>query len=193
MRIIVISDTHGNVKAIESVLLRNEDADWIFFLGDGERDLDTFLLLHPKYTERVIAVCGNCDACSMNPGYFILPVPGHRIFATHGHYYAVKNSLELLKMKAKDMFCDIILFGHTHVRYNSFEDDVYIMNPGSASSPHDGTKPSFGHIDISEAGVVINIADISYVPTGGIVKPPLPNQGGTSSHGGPYGHYGYHT
>ena len=106
MRIIVISDTHGNYKALESVLLRNSDADWIFFLGDGERDLDTFLMLHHEFTEKIIAVCGNCDACSMNPGYFILPLPGgHSIFATHGHYYAVKSNLELIKLKTKEHGC----------------------------------------------------------------------------------------
>lgn len=188
MRIIVISDTHGNYKSLESVFMRNSDADWFFFLGDGERDLDTFLMLHHEYTEKVIAVCGNCDACSMNPGYFILPLPGHRIFATHGHYYAVKNSLELLKLKAKEHNCDIVLFGHTHIRCDTIEDDIHFFNPGSAAAPHDGTKPSFGHIDVSDAGIVTNIADISYAQDTGNVNR-LNNR---YSHGGQYGHYGHY-
>lgn len=191
MRIIVISDTHGNYKALESVLLRNSDADWIFFLGDGERDLDTFLMLHHEFTEKIIAVCGNCDACSMNPGYFILPLPGgHSIFATHGHYYAVKSNLELIKLKTKEHGCDILLFGHTHVRYNAYEDGIYILNPGSASAPHDGTKPSFGHIDISDAGIVMNIADISYAQESGNVNK-IDTAAHRYTHGGQYGHYGY--
>ena len=190
MRIIVISDTHGNYKALETVLLRNTDADWIFFLGDGERDLDTFLMLHHEFTEKIIAVCGNCDACSMNPGFFILPLPdGHRIFATHGHYYAVKSNLELIKLKAKEHECDILLFGHTHVRCNAFEDGLYILNPGSASAPHDGMKPSFGHIDISEAGVVMNIADISYAADSGNVN--KMNAAISQYTHGHYGHYSY--
>lgn len=160
MRIIAISDTHGNYRALESVFLRNADADWFIHLGDGEKDLDSFLIKHPEYTERVIHVCGNCDSGSMSPGFFVLPVPGHRIFASHGHRYAVKNSLEIIKRNALENQCDIVLYGHTHVRYDRFEDGLYIMNPGSASIPHDGTRPSFGHIDISEAGVVMNIADV---------------------------------
>ena len=60
MRIIVISDTHGNYKALESVLLRNSDADWIFFLVDGERDVDTFLMLQHEFTEKILVVWGIC-------------------------------------------------------------------------------------------------------------------------------------
>lgn len=160
MRIIVISDTHGQVRAIENVFLRNKDADMFIHLGDGERDLDSFLLQNPAYTKKVIHVAGNCDWGSLSPGFEIIPAGGHKIFASHGHIYAVKNSLEIIKRNAKENGCDIILYGHTHVRYNKFEDGFYIMNPGSAGCPHDGTSPSFGHIDISSAGVVMNIADI---------------------------------
>ena len=160
MRIIAISDTHGSRQAIDSVFLRNSDADWFFHLGDGERDLDGFLLEHPEYTEKVIHVAGNCDWGSLSSGFEILPVGLNKIFATHGHLYAVKNDLEIIKRTAKQYGCNIILYGHTHVRYNKFEDGLYILNPGSAGCPHDGTKPSFGHIDITPQWIVTNIADI---------------------------------
>lgn len=160
MRIIVISDTHGLVSAIENVFLRNSDADLFIHLGDGERDLDSFLLQNPAYTPKTIHVAGNCDWGSLSSGFEIIPIGGHKIFASHGHIYAVKNSLEIIKRTAKENGCDIVLYGHTHVRYNKFEDGLYIMNPGSASCPNDGKSPSFGHIDISSAGVVMNIADI---------------------------------
>lgn len=160
MRIIVISDTHGSFHALESVFLRNSDADWFFHLGDGERDLDSFLAENPQYTEKVIHVSGNCDIGSLSPGYFILPVGEHRIFATHGNVFSVKSTLEHLKRTARENNCDIVLFGHTHIRFNGYEDGLYILNPGSAGCPQDGKAPSFGHIDISDAGVVINIAEV---------------------------------
>ncbi len=160
MRIIVISDTHGLTCSIEDVFLRNKDADLFIHLGDGERDLDSFLSENPAYTNKTIHVAGNCDWGSLSPGFEIIPAGGHKIFATHGHLFAVKNDLEIIKRNAKENGCDIVLYGHTHVRYNKFEDGLYIMNPGSASCPHDGKRRSFGHIDISSAGVVMNIADI---------------------------------
>ena len=36
MRIVVLSDTHGNYFNLESIILRNTDADWRIHLGDGE-------------------------------------------------------------------------------------------------------------------------------------------------------------
>ena len=160
MRIIVISDTHGNKNAIDSVFLRNSDADLFIHLGDGERDIDAFLLENPSYASRVIHVAGNCDFNSLSNDFEIIPANGHKILASHGHIYAVKNSLEIIKKTAKRLNCDIVLYGHTHVRYNKFENDLYIMNPGSAGNPHDGKKPSFGTINIVPSGILMNIADI---------------------------------
>lgn len=161
MRIVVLSDSHGDYASLEKVILRNTDADWIFHLGDGERELDRFVLSNPVIAPKIIHVAGNCDYASLSHDVFVLPViNGHKILATHGHRYGVKSSVERLKMLASDHGCDIILYGHTHARDQRFEDGYYILNPGSCSCPRDGNVPSFGHIDISDAGVVLNIADV---------------------------------
>ena len=160
MRIVVLSDTHGNYFNLESIILRNTDADWIIHLGDGEHELDNFILSHQKLAPKIIHVAGNCDFDSLSEDHIILPVMEHKIFATHGHHFGVSGSLERLKALALTNGCDIVLFGHTHARYLSFEDGLYILNPGSASIPRDGNKPSFGHIDISPAGIVTNIVDV---------------------------------
>ena len=160
MRIVVLSDTHGNYFNLESIILRNTDADWIIHLGDGEHELDNFILSHQKLAQKIIHVAGNCDFDSLSNDVFVLPVLDHKILATHGHLYGVGGSLDRLKNLALTNGCDIVLFGHTHVRYQSNENGLYIMNPGSASLPRDGKKPSFGHIDISPAGVVTNIVDV---------------------------------
>ncbi len=161
MRIIVVSDSHGDYRALSSVFMRNADADWFIHLGDGERDVDNFIINYPQYTEKVIHVCGNCDIGSLSETFIVLPLPdGHKLFATHGHRYAVKNDLEILKRNAEMLGCDIVLYGHTHTRYNKYENGIYIMNPGSCSIPYDGTPPSFGTIDISPAGILTNISDV---------------------------------
>lgn len=161
MRIVVISDTHGNSYALESVIMRNTDADWIIHLGDGERELDNFILSHQRLAPKIIHVAGNCDFDSLSEDYFVLPLLGHKLLATHGHLYGVGGSLDKVKALASANECDIILFGHTHERYQSYEDGFYIMNPGSASIPRDGSKPSFGHIDITPEGdVVTNIVNV---------------------------------
>lgn len=161
MRIIVISDTHGDYAALQRIINPNADADWIIHLGDGEKELDRYILNFPTMAPKIIHVAGNCDPNSLSPDVFTLPVMEHKILATHGHLYGVKSSLERLKMMARENECDIILFGHTHVPVERYEDGLYILNPGSASCPHEiGMKPTFGHIDISDAGVMLNIAEL---------------------------------
>ena len=160
MRIIVISDTHGNYSNLEKVLKRNTDADWIIHLGDGELELDRFVIARPVIAPKIIHVAGNCDYDSLSPDFFVLPAIEHRIFAAHGHKYSVSASLDKIKAAARENDCDIILFGHTHERFMTYEDGLYIMNPGSAASPRDGKRPSFGNIDVSEYGVLMNIADV---------------------------------
>lgn len=160
MRIIVISDTHGNYSAIENVFLRNTDADWFFHLGDGERELDRFALAYPMFAQKIIHVAGNCDYGSLSHDVFTLPAMNCKILATHGHQLGVKSSLEPLKKLAMENGCNIALYGHTHSRFMSFEDGIYIMNPGSASCPRDDKPASFGHIDILSTGVIMNIADV---------------------------------
>ncbi len=160
MRIIVISDTHGNYNAIESVFMRNKDADWFFHLGDGENELDRFIITHMDMSQKIIHVAGNCDYDSLSPTTFILPVPGHRIFAAHGHRLAVKNDLSLLKKAALENECDIAIFGHTHVPYNQYDDGMYLFNPGTAATAVGGVKSTFGCIDISDDGVLLNVAPV---------------------------------
>lgn len=160
MRIIVMSDSHRNYFSVEKIVRRNLDADFFIHLGDGEEDVDKVIVRYPEVASRFIHVKGNCDSGSFSENVCTLNLLGHKIFATHGHLYGVNYSLEDIKKVALANECDIILYGHTHARYNSYKDGVYIMNPGSASCPRDGKAPSFGCINITEAGVVTNIVDV---------------------------------
>lgn len=161
MRIVVVSDSHGDYSAVEDVFLRNSDADWLLHLGDGESDVDQFVISYPTLANKVIHVAGNCDFNSMSHDVFTLPAMENKIFMTHGHLYGVKSSLEHLKNTAKEQGCNIVLYGHTHSAFMKYEDGLYIMNPGSVSCPYDEKPASFGHIDISPSGIVMNIADVA--------------------------------
>ena len=52
MRIIVLSDTHGNPKVLETILARHADADACIHLGDSEGDVKLFLSCHPEYSRK---------------------------------------------------------------------------------------------------------------------------------------------
>ncbi len=157
MKIMVISDTHQLYSYFEDFVLTQKDADMFIHLGDGEREYNLLLANHPELASRFYYVKGNCDYGEY-PLYTCIDVmPGHRIFATHGHRFQVKSSLNMLTQYARENGCDIALYGHTHVSQTTYENGVYILNPGSASCPRDGNAPSYGLIDVSTAGVMTNV------------------------------------
>ena len=158
MKIIVLSDSHGNGYALTKVMLENY-ADLYIHLGDGERELDDFCISHPD--KQVYHVRGNCDFASMSPDELLIsPDDKNVILAVHGHNHAVKYTLEPLKELAVSKGANIVLFGHTHSRYCDYENGLYILNPGSVSMPRDGKKPSFGVVELLPKGILTNIVDL---------------------------------
>lgn len=158
MKIIVLSDSHGNYRAISNVI-SDFNADLYIHLGDGERELDKFCLSFPD--KQIYYVKGNCDFASLsNDELLISPDDKNVIFAVHGHNHGVKYSLEQLKITARKKGANIALFGHTHSRYSEYDNGLYLLNPGSVSLPRDGNKPSFGIIELLPNGIITNIVDL---------------------------------
>lgn len=49
MRVIVISDTHGNFHILQKILDRHQsEASLVIFLGDGLREFEAVQALYPK-------------------------------------------------------------------------------------------------------------------------------------------------
>ena len=159
MKIIVFSDSHGSSTNLNKVITSHKDADMFIHLGDGEREFENLSAMYPNL--KMYYVSGNCDYNSSHPYELVLNADFNiKIFATHGHRYYVKYSLEAIKDTAKENRCQIALYGHTHERFNAYEDGLYILNPGSISCPRDNNKPSYAIIDISKAGIMTNIVDV---------------------------------
>ena len=156
MRIIVISDTHGQLAAMEGILAAQPGADRFIHLGDGMGDVEQFRRLHPD--RDLYSVRGNTDMLSGDPETAEMIVMGHRILYTHGHAFHVKLSIEPLRAYAVNNGYDIVLYGHTHQPCRQFSHGVHYLNPGSAFY---GGRYRFGIVDITPSGVVCVTADIS--------------------------------
>ncbi len=128
MKILIISDTHGQRSAAEDAFLK-ETPDAVFFLGDGTDDMEHLSRVFPS--ANVFAVKGNCDCFAEYPPYIVETVGGVRIFACHGHSHGVKSGLEQLISSAKSAGADIALFGHTHKALFRREPGMVLLNPGS--------------------------------------------------------------
>lgn len=158
MRVIVFSDTHGNMGAADKIISDNISCDHFLFLGDGVAEIE---ILRSKYPDKnIFCVAGNCDKCDA-PTSMVVELYSTKIFMTHGHLCGVNESTEeLVKLAAKEKAA-IALFGHTHKRYNKEEKGIYVLNPGSASLPKDGEPASCAFIDISLYGISCMIIDLT--------------------------------
>lgn len=141
--------------------MHEKNTDLCIHLGDGTRE---FLLLSEQYPHiPFVYVHGNGeDAFASGPhSETVLDLDGKRIFLTHGHRYGVKGGTGNLIYRAMEEECDIVLYGHTHVRDNRYipsEDTkpLYIFNPGSVSLPHFGDRPSAGLLEITRSGIALS-------------------------------------
>ena len=157
-RVIVLSDTHGAFDVLRDLVHRyQKEAACFLHCGDGVEEIGELLRLEPEIP--LYAVRGNCDFQGGFPASRTLDLAGHRIFLTHGHLYGVAYSDEPLKEAAREAGADIALFGHLHRGSTAYDNGLYLMNPGSPVRPR-GCAPSFGILDLSEAGVFLNL--VSY-------------------------------
>ncbi len=152
MRLLVLSDSHGNPSAIQSAIEAQPSATTILFLGDGMRDLES---LESQYSQKTFyKVSGNCDLASLEPSTRLLEFAGKRVMMTHGHEYMVKFGNAQALHTARRNQCDLLLYGHTHLPFCDYVDGLYVMNPGSVARRN---SHSYGFVDITPAGIIGNI------------------------------------
>ena len=131
-KLVIISDSHGNLKNIENLRSLFEENDYIVHLGDGAGDMRGIMR---DYPEKTYVCAGNCDFFTPYSEEEELEVEGVTILCCHGHKYGVKSDLQTLANRAKLRGCEIALYGHTHVPSISVLDGVTLINPGSLRYP----------------------------------------------------------
>ena len=136
MRIVAISDSHGDFYHFHRVMELESDADCFIFLGDRKKELDDIRCLYPK--KIIFSVRGNCDLSCNDKATDRFMKDGHTIIYTHGHLYNVKRTKDELFELAKKEDADMVLYGHTHIPDILYKDGVYLVNPGSIGMPKDG-------------------------------------------------------
>lgn len=140
MKILILSDTHGDAKAALQVV-EKEQPRMIFFLGDGWRDSDAITEQFPDTP--LFRVPGNCDyfQSQKNAPEQIVALEGFRILLCHGHTYGVKQGMWEAEQTAKRENLDAFLFGHTHEPLSRRRGKTLYFNPGSLGM---GFPPTYG-------------------------------------------------
>lgn len=161
MKLFFISDIHGSIFYLRKALdrFKEEKADYLVILGDilyhGARNplpleyspREVIELIN-TYSDRIIAVRGNCDSevdemvidFPLMATYSNILYKNRRLFLTHGHIYNEGNMPNL-----RDG--DVLIHGHTHVLRAEKKDNIYIINPGSITLPKENNPHTFGVLD----------------------------------------------
>ncbi|MEG1011353.1 MAG: metallophosphoesterase [Ruthenibacterium sp.] len=148
MKILVVSDSHGNTNRLEDVLEAEQDAEAVVFLGDGLRDMQRLEGLHPELC--VYSVSGNCDYASFAPAEGLAPFGGVLVLYTHGHLYRVKDSSDALAQTAQLRGAQVVLYGHTHAQSCEQVDGVTLFNPGAICGAYGGGSACYGVMTVQD-------------------------------------------
>lgn len=146
MRLLVLSDSHGDIPSLKMAIEKEPEADAVIFLGDGLGDYE---YCRERTNKICVAVRGNCDVYySDYPKLLNKVFGGKSVYITHGDTEKVKFGLTMLKMRAKETGSDIVLFGHTHNPVTEYDNGIHYLNPGSVR------QNSYGIVDITEGGII---------------------------------------
>lgn len=133
IKILVVSDCHGNREVLKKVLKKEENDTHMFFdCGDS--------LVGSGETFPFATVKGNCDIFSNLPKHIMMESPLGNIYVTHGEMGIENISRMILQLNPKP---DIILYGHTHKQKYDYINECHCFNPGSISLPRDGSDGTY--------------------------------------------------
>ncbi len=155
MKLLVISDTHGNFTLTLKAHSLAENVDIIVHLGDGSSDAD---MLRELLDIDVKNVAGNCDIGSNAPREQVWECEGKRILLTHGDAYGVKAGLGRLKRRALEVRADLVLFGHSHHATQETYSDILFLNPGTMINQT--LHKSYAIVDVTPNGISASLHTI---------------------------------
>lgn len=159
MKILVVSDTHGRDRELETAVEREAPFDRLIHCGDVE-GREIFI--------EALADCPCCIVAGNNDFFCDLPreqeitVGGKKALVTHGHYYGVSIDLSGIADEARSRGCEVAFFGHTHKPVVAQKDGVLVINPGSLAYPRQaGRKSSYAVLNTDVQGNID--AEIKYL------------------------------
>lgn len=163
MKYLLLSDIHGSLPALQTVLdiYHSEHCDMLLLLGDiinyGPRnripegiDPQGIVERLNQMKQDIVAVRGNCDSevdqmllqFPILSDYAIVCDNGRRLFLTHGHIYNPANPPQCSH--------DVLFYGHTHLWQLDATPNGIVCNIGSPTFPKGGKEPTFAIYDNGE-------------------------------------------
>jgi putative phosphoesterase len=147
MKVLVVSDSHGNGKLLKQIVDQVK-ADHVIHCGD----FCTNRAELPKISMTVVR--GNCDWEKVAEEK-IWEKGKWRILVTHGHKHRVKTTPLLMKYRAEEVGAQIACFGHSHFPFCEQVGGVLLINPGSISQPRGFAYPTYACLTLKQDQVMV--------------------------------------
>ena len=146
MKILLVSDNHGDKSILKTIMQRfGNQVDGLFHCGDS--NLASSLPIMTNFR----TVMGNTDQGMNYPKVITQQIGDQVVTVTHGHLYHVNMTMTPLLLLAQETQADVVAFGHTHQLAVTMEDNRLLINPGSISYPRGQYADIGGTFAIVEA------------------------------------------
>ncbi|MBE6133528.1 MAG: YfcE family phosphodiesterase [Erysipelotrichaceae bacterium] len=139
MRILLVSDSHGNNEALDELIAKWPNIDLYLHAGDSES--------HPRGIYPFRSVRGNCDYSFDMQEELLIPTPFGNILMRHKKEVSTK--------KLDDFAVKVFIYGHTHVPECVKRKGVAFINPGSISYPRSEFGSTYMVLDLGK-----NVIDV---------------------------------
>ena len=138
MKILVVSDSHGNDGLLMDLYHQYPNMDLYLHAGDSQ---SSSMAIYP-----FDSVEGNCDFYNFDLRRKIYTPKGYLLMK---HYPSISDK------ESEDIF--LFIHGHTHKYELYSKNGLITLCPGSLSRPRDGTDGSYAIIDINDVESTIVI------------------------------------
>lgn len=174
MKILAVSDTHGDRDILAAILKQQPNLDGYFYAGDSE------LPANDPLFKTYRAVAGNMGFDPDFPMTVTATIDNTTIFMTHGHRFGVNFGLDKLVAAGEAAHARLVIFGHTHQLGVEEHAGMIVLNPGSISQP----RGQFANLGGTYATVTFTSDQIhvDFLKRDGSIVAPLSRDFPQSSH-----------
>ena len=149
-RIAVISDTHGSLPS--NLIHKLKRADLIIHAGDLDNpEIFCFLSTLAPF----LAVLGNMDKSKLSGKLSVT-----ELISIDGILFYILHDLAQLDIDPESIGVRVVISGHTHLPRVEEKGKVIYVNPGSATQPRGGFRPSFARIILQDHGIEVQIEEL---------------------------------
>ena len=160
MKILILGDTHisSRRRDVPEWVKEIVERGWDIILHTGDVEEGWVLEYLSRYGE-VYVVRGNMDYLRL-PEFRVIDTDLGRILLIHGHQVHPRGNVEQLTALGRTAGTKIVVSGHTHKPKMKKVDNIYLINPGTATGAwggsYEGGDESLVIIEDGRAKLYIN-------------------------------------